>query len=233
MSKREKIKKLLAKLLRQAEGERKLGNLEAADAFAARVQELALKYRIEPRVDDDEEEGIHWVVWETKEIGAEFRASKPWLQRLACAIGLGHRTRVMSYPGDASHLAFVGFDADILTSAAMMTILARAMLDAFHEYSQTKLWIVEPASLESFAQGFADSIYDRYAERKTRLEEQANAQALVCLAERQVDDALAGTPTTTIPPAEGLNFWDYDSGFRAGSEQSLEAGLIDPAKEKQ
>lgn len=85
----EKIKQTIRKLLRQKEGEEKLGNQGAAESFAAKVQELLFKYKIElADVEGIEDEANNPIIVDTvlpTEWGEE------WLpKRVATTEGLAH-----------------------------------------------------------------------------------------------------------------------------------------------
>lgn len=217
--------------MRSAEGERKLGNLEAADAFAARVQELAEKYRIEPRIEEGADP-LGGTDWYCSEIGGE--AHSTWLLRLAAGIALAHRTRLMIFHEDPGRLQFVGINADADLSAALLTILGRALL---HSQKKYRVWnwlnphLLTEAAMNDYALGFAEAIYQRYARRQADLERKMNSHALVSLLEKRIDDYVSHLPRIELDPEETTTL-AYFHGYDAGRGQAIEPGLLQPTKEK-
>lgn len=126
---RETLIARIAKLLNMSEGARAVGNQHEAEAFAAKVQELLIKHKLEMSEIElkqaAEDDPVEEDSFNPQEHGIRPRRSRMrWQEDLATAVAKAYFCRVVVFR-DSNRLRFIGRRTDRQVTLYVYTVLAR------------------------------------------------------------------------------------------------------------
>ncbi len=225
----------IRKLQRHAASAASIGNMAEAEAFAARVQELLIKHKLEQsdveRTTGEESQmtafALHPEAWTSK---LSLRRMN-WAEELAMVVSEAHFCRMGLYAG-SNVLLFFGRKSDVDVTVHVFCQLARAAQEiGAREVREAKklykaymrVWPGTKAFLHSFYTGFTGAIYKRYLERQQETEE-VRAHALVL--KRESDAVEEFRRQFTSKEAKPLKRPDWEdnairAGIRAGEKVNI------------
>jgi hypothetical protein len=133
----------LAKIKAQAAGEAAIGNEEAAQAFAAKLQAMLLHHKLHMsdvdtiNLEQEDPVGVHRVNFRAHDIPLKKRRVQ-WSEELASAVAWAHFCRILCHPG-SNRISFVGRKEDALVAEYTFVTLYRAVErladDAYAKFS--------------------------------------------------------------------------------------------------
>ncbi len=223
--------RLIKQLLAQAESEKALGNLAAAEAFAAKVAELCDKYRLSVAEMPEGElrDTIRDERWSLADAGERDQWKRSlWLTNLAYGVAYGHRCAACSFRGVAM-VSFVGLAQDVEVCRAMMSILTRAARACFANYKAEH----KGAKLRPYMNGFALAIQRRYKAQRDAMEQDGNALALMRVVDQLIQKSLACVRLDKGKYARPVADGDFRRGLSDGERQDLRARLLNESEGKE
>lgn len=128
MNDRDKIIEKLAKLRAHAESADKIGSTQEAEAFAAMLQKLLNKHKLEmtdiefQQEEQDEPVEQHPVNWQDVKVRSTRVA---WIEQLAIIITRAHFCRMLVHSG-SSRITIIGRKSDAAVAEYMLVTLVRA-----------------------------------------------------------------------------------------------------------
>ena len=207
-TRRQKAIDRAAKLQAQMESEHQLGNMEAAEAFAAAMQRLMLEHELNDHEIEQArvagarvaEEPIVEHMVNLQAAGIELRhARSANLERLAAIVGRAHLCRILVRP-KSNLIWFVGTRRHAEVAEYMLATLHRALQkiakDAYERvyHAHDGDTSVTKGYIGAFKKGFLTQLAIRYDEERTRVvQEHDAAQAAAgeaCTALMRLDGAL-------------------------------------------
>jgi hypothetical protein len=240
----DKIKDKLRKLLNQKLGEEKLGNLAAAESFAAKIQELLIKHKLEfSEIESPEEERtnpIEMITIMPTAWGEEMLPKRVvWAEELGSIIAESLFCRCLALQ-DANCIMFVGRREDVKIAREVFvriikagvsiceTEIAKAVL-AFRDGIDTLLWEGAGGNEDyrySFFHGFNGAIRVRLVKNKARLLDQAGVGSTALVkATQEVDDWVTDKiKPDNVPPEDRYRQIRYDA-FLKGNEHGSRVEL--------
>jgi hypothetical protein len=216
--------KLIKQLLANAESEKALGNLAAAEAFAGKVSELCDKYRlsIAELPEDELRETVSREYWDLTDIGQKHKWQRShWLTTLGYAIAFGHRCALLTTVGMA-RLGFIGLEQDVEVCRAMMSILTRSAQACFGQFKKEH----KGAKVRPYMSGFAMAILKRYAVQREEMEKNTSSMALMCIVDKLVERAVEGIKKERQSPKMPAVDDSFKRGIEDGNRQDLRARLL-------
>lgn len=216
--------KLIKQLLAQAESEKALGNLAAAESFAGKVSELCDKYRLS--IAELPEEELQSTVseewWNLADIGEKPKSQRVfWLSTLGGAIGYGHRCVSLTSKGQSA-VGFIGLEQDVEVCKAMMSILTRSAQACYRQFKKEHAG----AKLRPYMSGFAIAILRRYKAQRKEVESDANSMALMVTVDKLIQRAIKGLKTEKRGPKMPARDDSFKRGIEDGNRQDLRARLL-------
>jgi hypothetical protein len=247
----DKIMERLRKLMAQEEGERALGNLEAAALFAEKIQEQLTRHKLSltdvESYEQDRDNPFAHVLVSPPQWGERWKPRRiSRIENLADTIARAHFCRLMMIP-NKNCVIFVGRKTDADIAAYVWRRLARTAWDLCErereaakkkaQRSPGARWAGNKEFRYNFYWGFTLAISERYQAQKQTLEiEAGNCQALV-RAERDVELYVEkwteqnGT-LDEVADQERLNREAWARGYRRGQEVNLKADALNSAGEE-
>ncbi len=228
MSPQEKILDRLAKLKAAAEGEAKVGNAEAADAFATAINRLLLQHELSEAdipLNVVKEEPIVELLVNAGQFGIEFRRMRcGWQEALARIVAEAHLCKYLVTSG-TNNITFVGTLAHVTVAEYAYGVLASAA-DRMSMAAREEWWKDECGGRHlasgnfraAWLMGFVERIAQRFLEaRVVEVRAAANSsQALMRLDNALVRvQAYIGEKYKKKAPATAM---------RGGSSAGREAG---------
>ncbi|MFI5260787.1 MAG: hypothetical protein ACHQU0_03265 [Candidatus Paceibacteria bacterium] len=245
---------LLKKLIASEKSEREIGNLAAAETFAAKAQELLTKHKLEMTdVEFAAEEANEPIIGENIStddlIGIDSKKTNDrWHSVLFSAIADANFCKVMS--GKSNRFVIVGRATDRATTAALFTYLSQACIEmARRECSANRYHTgisifgydsvrsgrrgssaENRAFVSSFKTGFAVAIYHRLQRKKAELKAGAQQQGLIRI--DQMEKAVAKEFKNIFPGSytakqrvTARNARGYDAGKSYGQAVGINNSL--------
>ncbi len=232
-----KVIYLLRKLMAQADGEKAVGNMAAAEAFAAKAQELLLKHKLEMSdVEFAAEEVNEPVLGEViigddlleKEYGYDRKRNDRWVGILMNACAHANFCKVLSMRGGKNRMTIVGRASDREVSKALFTYLSNACLEmAPREADMNEAYerIERRTFVTSFKLGFACAISGRLTKKMAELKEGTQQQGLIRI--DQMEKATAAKFKELFPKTmnSGSAHASNGMGFRSGTTYGRAIGI--------
>lgn len=188
----------IRKLVEREQGERALGNLKAAEAFAAKIREQLLKYKLSlsdvERAREAKANPMTYAFFTADLWGSHYKPDRElWTEELADVVARAHFCRSLVLTGDIKNnsIGFVGTKKDIEVARYVFCRLARTAIKLCKDQItqlegalQTRLkearehpgrFIPMPYSIPknfagSFFIGFTHAIHERYKRQKVELQ---------------------------------------------------------------
>ena len=194
MSPQDKVLDKLAKLKAAAEGEAKLGNTEAAEAFAGMINRMLLQHDLSmadiPTAVGAPEEPIVEQLVDPRKHGIKFTRNRiAWQESLARVVADAHMCRFLVSSG-TNYITFVGTRPHVMVAEYAYTVLVRSAdqmsMKARHDWWKEVHGGVHVKSgnfRAAWLLGFIERISERFAEvRRTEVKAAANSStALMCI----------------------------------------------------
>lgn len=225
----DRILQLIRKLIAHEESARKIGSVQEAEAFAARIQSLCDRYRLRLADLSAEEldEHVNDEFWTHQNLGRKAQQrSAPWIDLLAVAVAKGHACRVIGTQGQCK-FRFTGVQADAAVASAMFGVLLLAGEYAWRQASQKDGRLKR----RLFLFGFSVAINNRYFNGASQRD--TNGKALVVTINAAIDSHLSGVKTKssgfTMPKRRSKSL---ELGYRAGQQTSLSSQTLSSAAPK-
>ena len=187
---RQKILKKLVKMQAQKDSEAKIGNVEAADAFARMINRMLLDYELRPTDVDyawaGEDDPVLQVEFDQPRYGLKVKGARSaWREYLARVVADAHLCTTLVRPGSnrtwfvgtRSHATVAEYAFGVLVSAAEK--MAEAEYDWYYKqlkYKEGKE--VRGGFKGSWLQGFITRIGQRFCEERDRAVEEARSRAV-------------------------------------------------------
>lgn len=188
---REKVLARLVKMQKTREGEAALGNLEAAEAFAAAINRMLIEHELNPSDIDYARAADYDPVVEVEVDRQLYKIDEKhvriaWQEALARVVAKGHLCTFLIRPR-TNRITFVGTRSHAVVAEYAYGILVRAAADmskaAYHQYGLQcgrerglNKWVAgEPGFCESWLASFVE----RIAERLELARKEAVTQAAV------------------------------------------------------
>lgn len=191
MTDREKIIDKLLKIKAHAESAAKIGSEAEAEAFAAMLQQLLMKHKIEmtdlevEREEAEEPVGKHEVNWTDQ---VEVRKTRvAWIERLAGIVAKAYFCRILVVPG-SSRIILVGRKSDVAVAEFMIVTLTR-LAEKLAKKERDKVYRQDRAAANGFQASFLKSFIIRISERLDA--ERAGAESSSCTALVRINRAEA------------------------------------------
>jgi Protein of unknown function (DUF2786) len=232
----EKIIDLLRKLMAQADGEKAVGNMAAAQAFAAKAQELLTKHKLEMSdiefaAEELNEPVLGEEVSANDVMGLNYnyvkRKNDKWVGILLQAIAEANFCKVLRKRTGSNKFALVGRASDRQTTTTLYAYLIKACLemapreadmnDATGDNKRT--------FISSFKLGFACAISERLQVKRVELKAATSEQGLMRI--DQLELATAKKFKEMFPntvSCGGAKFYNR-SGFEAGESYGSRVGI--------
>lgn len=188
---KESVINLLRKLMAQADGERAVGNMAAAEAFAAKAQELLLKHKLEMSDVEFAAEELNEPVLGEVIVGDELleakykydrKRSDNWVTTLMQACALANFCKILVHRCGKNTITLVGRETDRETAKALFIYLSKACIEmapreadmnGAYERIERRTWI------SSFKLGFACAISNRLDRKLEQLKAGTPEQGLI------------------------------------------------------
>lgn len=190
MEDRDKVIEKLLKIKAHAESAAKIGSEAEAEAFAAMLQQLLLKHKIEltdlevEQEEADEPVDKYAVDWQDVRV----RANRVmWIERLAGVVARAYFCRTLVHPG-SSRITLVGRRSDAAVAEFMIVTLTR-LAQKLAKKERDKVYRQDRAASAGFQSSFLKSFIVRIAERFE--EERGTATSSSCTALVRVNRAEA------------------------------------------
>lgn len=179
MSPQDKVLDKLAKLKRAAEGEARIGNAAAAEAFAEAINRMLLEHElsmadVEARGNVEADPIIEQMV-DLKGGGIEFKNVRiGWQERLAEVVADAHMCRFLISKG-SNRIWFVGTKQHVLVAEYAYCVLARSADEM--SYAARERWWKEECGgrhltsgnfRQSWLRGFIERIAERFADARRK-----------------------------------------------------------------
>jgi len=233
---KESVISLLRKLMAQADGEKAVGNLAAAEAFAAKAQELLLKHKLEMSdveiaAEEMNEPVLGEVVCADEMMDAKYNYNRQksdiWVSTLLNACAKANFCKVLKHRGGKNMMTIVGRASDRAAASALFVYLSKACIEmapreadmnGAYEKIERRTWI------SSFKLGYAGAIYHRL-DSKRDLALQSNSTALMRIdqMEKVVEEKFKELFPKTVNTG-GRRASNRD-GFYAGKEYGSKIGI--------
>ena len=240
---RESILTKIKKLHQQAINAKEIGSDEEAAAFAAKVQQLLLRYQIDIADLNDvdmtkpenyviEEERIDW-----SEIGLNTKARKRtlWLSDLARAVAEAHNCQTLIQTG-TNNVWLVGTEASRAVSGFLILMLAtHAKKSLERAYRQERKRLLEECGdtynlkgfRRSFLNGYVSRIRSRLREMREALEREEQARADAREAELSANMRAASAPTPSAAQSGSSETEEPQTvATEDGGEKVVARGLV-------
>lgn len=183
---RDDVLELIRKLNAKAVSAADIGNQAEAEAFAAKVQELLLRYKLSmTEVEVAEQDAVDPLGYQTYDPVSrgldpkgrmDFKKRILWLEQLATAVARAHGCElVLSQHLDHQAYLFVGRRMDVELAGYVFTVLGRAGYDlSALEYRKAKREGRDTTDwYKTFQTAYAYAIVQRYRAERAKLEAQA------------------------------------------------------------
>jgi hypothetical protein len=226
----------LRKLLAQKRGEEALGNQAAAELFAAKIQELLIKHKLEfSDIDQGEEDRTNPILYRTVEPSAWGEDHLPkrvvWTEEL-CNIIAGQFFCQGLAMLESNCVMFVGREQDVeIAIEVFLRVLktglglceagiAEAIL-AFRDSLDAKLWNFKGGNEDyrySFFVGFNNAIRDRLTHERRRIEQAAGDSTALVRADQAVKDFVKDVLRPQDEAAEQVYRRVQRDAYNAGRE---------------
>jgi hypothetical protein len=236
-----RIVELIRKLKAHADSAEKIGNAAEAEAFAARVSSLLLKYKLEmtdveldqqATIDPLTEEMVEFNKW-----GLEFKRTRiAWQERLAHVLADANFCGLLVLP-KSNVIWFVGREADRQVCIYLYATLVRAMKyqsdwdygQAYREALRIGSDVTELRGYKaSWLAGCISSIAERLGRERKALVTDTRGTALVLRAEQELKDHMEkykkGSPSPRGRNAN--NLWGALAGAEFGDNVQLKANAL-------
>lgn len=227
VNQREKIIELLRKLIAKERGAREISSFAEAEAYALKISELYLRYRIrEDEVAVNEDDTIEAQMVYPWEHGYQFLKKRiPWQEALGNTIARNNLCRFLIVKG--SNLAyFVGKEADRAVAIFLYGYLVKEIEKAastgydkaFYDARQNGTVERVRGWRQSFITGTLAALADRFAAQRAVVEAEVGAKkfAVVRKADLEVEDYLKQQNVGTV---------DSDPYESVENHEALRAGL--------
>jgi hypothetical protein len=238
---KESVISLLRKLMAQADGEKAVGNLAAAEAFAAKAQELLLKHKLEMSdveiaAEEMNEPVLGEVICADEMMDAKYNYNRQksdiWVSTLLNACAKANFCKVLTHRGGKNMMTIVGRASDRAAASALFVYLSKACIEmapreadmnGAYEKIERRTWI------SSFKLGYANAIYHRLDSKRDQLKAglalQSNSTALTRIdqMEKAVEEKFEELFPDTVKAGGGRA--SNRSGYHAGGAYGSRIGI--------
>jgi hypothetical protein len=227
---------LLRKLIASEKSEREIGNQAAAEAFAAKAQELLLKHKLEMTdvefaAEEIEEPVLGEQMDASEMIGMPDKMkSDRWISVLLTGIADANFCKVLS--GRGNRFVVVGRASDRAATSALFIYLSQACIEMAPKHADTNGYgkricpsALRRSFLSSFKIGFAVAIYQRLRVKKAELKAGAQVQGLIRI--DQMERAVADKFKEMFPHTRngGAISCRNNQGYQAGKSYGGAVGI--------
>lgn len=254
MDKTTKLLKRIKKLITQAEGERSLGNIDAAEAFTAKAHSLLAEHKLEltdlERVKEDETnpltyELIHPSLWGD----LEQKSRVEFTEDLASTIARAYYCRMLA-DLESNKLIVLGRKSDVeITKLILAEVMRAALIACETELAQVTISLTEIPGAAitwgktggneefrfSFFSGFNGRIANRLRRQMEISQEQAGTNQALVKAGKDVDDFMMSlNPVDApLPERQAIMSQAYRRGVDAGNTVNLFPKVFNENQNKQ
>lgn len=249
MDKLQNLLKRIKKLITQAEGERDVGNIQAAESFAVKAQELLSKHKLEltdlERIEEDEKNPLTYEMITPDLWGdSEQKSRVEHTEDLAACIAKAYYCRILAVL-ETNNLIIVGRQADInITKAILANVMRAGIVNCELELAKATLRIseIEGAATHwgktggnkefrfSFFSGFNQRINARLEKAFNIIQENAAGSQALVKASKEVDefvDKLDPVRDEPLPYRAVLMETAYYRGMDYGSSVNIFPNVFD------
>lgn len=176
---RQKVIDKLLKMKASSEGEAKLGNAEAAEAFAAAINRMLVDHELQPSdleyAKAQEDDPIVELSVDLSTYRIEFKPSRiAWQESLARIVANAHfcrflvrpRTNIVTFVGTKSHATVAEYAYGTMVRCADR--MSREARDAWWRENTGGRHVKSNGFRASWLAGFTDRIDERFSEERTR-----------------------------------------------------------------
>lgn len=228
MENTEKIKKKMEALMRHRDSANSIGNLEEAEAFAQKIQELSLKYGIEiSKLSTEEQDGFNNPQGTIVDLALYMRRHESdWIMKLFSAAAVGNLCQpIILKRGPRTMVDIIGMphniEIAIYTAESLIPTLRELAKKGFKEYQGPDL---RNSFIRSFLLGAVIAIRKRLtSELESAARENNQVHGLIRTTEVAVSEFL----NKKYPKLERMKPRKLGSnaGLRAGHEAGQKVGL--------
>jgi hypothetical protein len=180
----ERLIEKLRKIKAMAEGAKAIGSMQEAEAFAAMLQQLMLRHKIDmtdvefAETEKDEPIGKHVVDWQEMKYG---NRRIGWIEQLAHVVSRAYFCRFLVCTG-SSRITLVGRKTDTEVAEFMLVTLVRSaerlVRQEYQRYRKENPGADTKGFQVSFMHAFAQRLRQRFAEERAKAAP-TNSMALV------------------------------------------------------